>query len=691
MRDAACYVVWSLARAYSSAALAPYAHSLATTLVTVTLLDREIPIRRAASAAFQECVGRWSTFPHGIDVIGKTDFFAVAIRRRAFLECLPAVAIHDEYRGPILDQLLNKTVVHWDPAMRILGAQALSKVKLDPPTLERIISQMKLNCASRDTFVVHGSLLVLAEVAQLGLHDSIQPFCGALDQITRHGLTSPLVLEAGCFLIAVIRPEGKTWGRWVDAATVRKEETVHVAVQSALAGLSQEQRLEGRVQTVLDGWQRLPASVQQAWSLSLGTVCVDESLAKQILDFLLALIDARGSKYSRYVESRRNAIGSLVQIAATQQSAFDRVVAALTVSLEDYTTDQRGDVGSWVRMAAVRGLTEVIENHRCAIASHLVDSALAGIAKQMVERIDNIRAEATKHFLRLYRRLQGFPGEEVVRTHFSEDLKAGNDDDCTDEQEQIVARFKDPSHIFPRCTQLLTIPTFRQPVLQGLVQSLGTKTELARRVVRPTLIAFVCEKHAEFSGGDLVLDLLAWAQRDWAKSSVAVNLFQTLAAIWEDIDAIDAISDVSSKSDKPELDIEAMLQRSLALCTRSLSKIKGPLRMSATLDLISAVLTAAIAVERGEHTIRLACIDVLASHYLCHEFATLRVPTAERLYMALQAVEEDEADEENSAEGQGEVDNLAAEEILLNTPWSDDRDDHWRKEAEEVRRLLTGK
>lgn len=33
-----------------------------------------------------------SLFPHGIDVLGKTDFYAVSVRRNAFLTAAPQVA-----------------------------------------------------------------------------------------------------------------------------------------------------------------------------------------------------------------------------------------------------------------------------------------------------------------------------------------------------------------------------------------------------------------------------------------------------------------------------------------------------------------------------------------------------------------------------------------------------------------------
>lgn len=112
VRDAAAYVLWALARTQDPLVLTPHADNLARRLTAVALYDREIHIRRAASAAFQEHVGRnvschpiefidlltkrlgpqKSLFPHGIDVLGKTDFYAVSVRRNAFLTAAPQVA-----------------------------------------------------------------------------------------------------------------------------------------------------------------------------------------------------------------------------------------------------------------------------------------------------------------------------------------------------------------------------------------------------------------------------------------------------------------------------------------------------------------------------------------------------------------------------------------------------------------------
>ena len=128
MRDAAAYLLWSLSRACSPSALEGAAEDIAVTLVSVACFDREVGVRRAASAAFQEGVGRMGLYPEGIDVLAKTDFYSVSVRRTAFTTAAAGVAVHAVYRKRMREHLHQVTLRHWDSAMRTLGSTALTNM-----------------------------------------------------------------------------------------------------------------------------------------------------------------------------------------------------------------------------------------------------------------------------------------------------------------------------------------------------------------------------------------------------------------------------------------------------------------------------------------------------------------------------------------------------------------------------------
>ena len=84
---------------------------------------------------------------------------------------------------------------------------------------------------------------------------------------------------------------------------------------------------------------------------------------------------------------------------------------ALLGGLDDYTIDERGDVGSWIRIVCIQGLTstsELLFRDACSIPdfdSYLpprkYHTAVAGILKQGVERLDNVRQQAGACFMKI--------------------------------------------------------------------------------------------------------------------------------------------------------------------------------------------------------------------------------------------------------------------------------------------------
>lgn len=128
IRDAACYMCWAFARAYNPSDLEPFIQRIASGLLVTTVFDREINCRRAASAAFQESVGRLGNFPHGIDILTTADFFSVGLRTNSYLNISDYIAQYDEYTTALIDHLFEKKIGHWDTAVREITAKTLFKL-----------------------------------------------------------------------------------------------------------------------------------------------------------------------------------------------------------------------------------------------------------------------------------------------------------------------------------------------------------------------------------------------------------------------------------------------------------------------------------------------------------------------------------------------------------------------------------
>ena len=167
VRDAAAYVCWALARRSTSRDDMMVAfEKLAPVLMTTACYDREVNCRRAAAAAFQECVGRLGNVPFGIDILTVADYFTVSLRKGAYLQVAPEVARYPGYHDVFAMHLLDIKLVHWEASMRELSALGLALiVDIDVEfhkkvTLEHLIPR----CVSPILDYRHGAMLGVANV-----------------------------------------------------------------------------------------------------------------------------------------------------------------------------------------------------------------------------------------------------------------------------------------------------------------------------------------------------------------------------------------------------------------------------------------------------------------------------------------------------------------------------------------------
>ena len=71
------------------------------------------------------------------------------------------------------------------------------------------------------------------------------------------------------------------------------------------------------------------------------------------------------------------------------------ILETIIAGFDDYTNDQRGDVGSWVRLASIASISKILPLAQGdLLTQERLDRIVASLLKQTVERLDNVREAA---------------------------------------------------------------------------------------------------------------------------------------------------------------------------------------------------------------------------------------------------------------------------------------------------------
>ncbi|ELU39008.1 TBCD protein [Rhizoctonia solani AG-1 IA] len=567
VRDSASYVLWALVRAQSVEILSPYLLEISIRLITTSLFDREVHVRRAASAAYQEAVGRTGAIPHGIDILRATDFYAVSIRRNAFLVATPQVATYEEYRRPLIVHIMDTTLKHWDPKMRALGSQALGAVcSVDLNTL----GPQRPRLRSIDTNEVHGALLSIAEVSKAFKdqgyeNERLQCFkqLSALPSAAFHKFRGDLIAEAACYLVAesisltavgLAPADGVPNWRYIilDNGLKHQNEAVQIAASSALSVISGLMDCGQEVQAFVREFQAKNAGPITQCSISrvLGVLAYDkfDNGMGVAIECLIGGLTKNNETYSKSIEARRNCIASLSEIIAKTLGSlralppliFRRIYATVLSGFEDYTVDQRGDVGSWVRMATLRAIasiSQVVFRNRNRIEPFgeylpldLWHQAIGGVLRQGVERLDNVRAVAGEQLMHLI-------WSDDIRSHASGlwEVPGLNQLEKAFPFDQSVP-WNVGEWLFPRVPPLLDISAYRKVLLLGIITSLASRNESAQLPLADALCAYAnalpisheSETTDKWSLLGLMDSLLETGRANTSANSIMIPLLKTI-------------------------------------------------------------------------------------------------------------------------------------------------------------------
>lgn len=689
VRDAACYFLWSLPRTQDPEVIRPYAERLAQSLMTAALFDREVHIRRAASAAFQENVGRMGLFPHGIDLLKWADFHGVGVRRSAFLVAAPEVAKHLVYRDTLINHLVQTTLKHWDKSMREIGSEALGNIC--QPDLDQVapgvIGQLKQSLAFVDDHEIHGAVLGLREMSEAFRRaaqneDSsearwqIFELIDNLREPTLKSYRNDILLEASCLLISssisqialVHRPDldVKSVPRWrfiLDLGLKHRNEVVQRTAAQTVGVLSNLRSSDKDTKRFISELKTTNAAVQKGMTTVLGFIGSSRypDGIRNAMDCLIDIVKRTPGKQSTYcVEARRNANLSLARLLQTikpvlvdvlDESYFQLVLKTLLDGLEDYSVDERGDVGSWVRISSLQGLSSSVElilrsdirNPNDWLPQELYLGIWAGMLKQGAERLDNVRAEVGKGVVQLLEastlkangNVSGsrwIPcGYDLLRQLFMVETGSGEG-------------WNQPAWLFPRIVQVLQVPEYRSNILKGLVLSIGSRNEGTHRPAAAALTEYLIERDTAFPN-ERIIDAVFKELLDLAKANSASN-----TVVLPILSTFDALIEGSVVAEPTESEERANVLISLVnFIGQRVDKLRNVQRINSSMRILVQLLAVPDVASQARQFL---------PAFLGHAFPKVREETGEFLYLVIQA--QDIAGAE------------AAEPVLLQTKWSGD-------------------
>jgi len=683
IRDAACYVCWAFARAYEPQVLAPYVQEIASALLTTSVFDREVNCRRAASAAFQENVGRQGTFPHGIDILTVADYFAVGSRPNAFLTLSVHIASHKEYTRPLIEHLLDRKVGHWDASVRELTAKALQNLCSCEPNfmVKEAMPRLLKDAVGRDLHLCHGATLAIghlvagiggvAMVEQKKLStilgsELISSLEGLVDNLVDghklRGLggelmrqaVSQYILNLSASSLVLPRTILFSWLTVLEENLASSEVTVQAVATPALAPLLQQLLLsqgsldiKGR-DKVVDSYlvHITGAEVQRkGFSAALGALPAHILEGKEeevILGLIAACKISEGTE--AWAEARREAVKALAMVAATTMKKLDpRLVPHLydcfLHSLEDYTIDRRGDTGAWVREAAMSALETLtlalLTQGSDKVPASIVTQVMPCLVQQAVEKIARTRGHAGKAFHTLLHAknesgelVPGVPCRTALEEIFPQDLDVN----------WIVE-----AETFPLFVKLLRLPEYSERLILGLTVSVGGLTERLVKNASNSLFAEMRGMKSE-EVELFASQLLSVFRRNQKVDRVTLPLFKFL-------DQLFTSGCLESVLENPSSQFSGNL---FTLCKTEIAKSGDPNKLMHSGDVFCQLLQSA---DRGTIQRTLTQLSIL----LCHRFPRVRKATAEKLYEALLTFTERDIVPED------QLDNVM--ELLSETKW----------------------
>ncbi|XP_061386956.1 tubulin-specific chaperone D [Musca vetustissima] len=546
IRDSACYMCWAFARSYNPDDFKPFAQQVSAGLLTVACFDREINCRRAASAAFQESVGRLGNFPYGIEISTTTDFYTVGLRQNSYLNISYFIAEFEEYCRPLIDHLVDRKVNHWDTAIRELTAKALHKLTRRAPEYmaDIVLDKLFAKTDSIDINTRHGSVLAIGEIvlALRQLEDEAEPkqtllsnqsisnvnevIGKFLQRDLFRGMSGELMKQCCTDFIrncsmAKVSATGQcleSWQEVIDKCLLSKNAPIRELATTAFSKLcdayynTPDRNVANNeiVKFYLKGADNdQEENIRMGYLSALGVLPlfmvtplfddILENLIKHSLTPYQAICvgetvkEQEAQSTQDWSEARRDSVKALsnlvknvgfennTRVSFANLKYLTRVIDCYLKAMDEYTLDNRGDIGAWVREAAMSAIFELIKIcPKDILQPQQIHQIVVGFMQQAVEKIDRTRGLAGRLLCQMIHLDPAVPHihhHAKLKEIFPEDVNS------------VLWLFAD--HTFPLFCSLLEFPEYSRRILLGLSASIGQLTESLIKYASGALFQFL--------------------------------------------------------------------------------------------------------------------------------------------------------------------------------------------------------
>ncbi|KAL2829958.1 tubulin folding cofactor D C terminal-domain-containing protein, partial [Aspergillus cavernicola] len=535
VRDAACFGIWALSRKYTTSELlainrraidsstaqdeVSILQMLAIELVCAACVDPSGNIRRGASAALQELIGRHpDTIVEGISIVQVVDYHAVARRSRAMIEVSKAtVALSSQYWSPLVESLMQwRGIGSSDPESRRHAARALGVLSIHEAcksvrvVLQRLLGKF-YSIPRSDIETRHGCFLAISAVIDASNASEVSELSGAendarsvaqqiagfweifgspvgptKDDLTLQTSRPELTAEASSCLIfslsqsfprvknfEVPAPSPSLLAQACKTLLLCLSRSDDVSINSSSKSISQLWPLlpSPKQEEIIQGWF---SHIRATWNLPTGRghisvlgsifnkLSTGDSARQSIIEQLIQCAEKE-----ELIEKRVVAVKSFTACVLPHIDLSEDIAISLIGFLNDYTTDRRGDIGSLIRLEGIQA-AKIVLRKKVGVASQFhIEKIVGCLCRLATEKLDKVRLEAWLCLQTFWESAHDFPPLQKHYEHFS----------------QVSS-----TEYFLQLLELQAINWLRIPLFQGLATSAAAGAEGLVRSTRSALV-----------------------------------------------------------------------------------------------------------------------------------------------------------------------------------------------------------